>query len=396
MVLNTKIIKEVVKEFGTPIYIYDKQKLINRLEEMTSIEYKNTKFYAATMANSNPFLFKIYKSFCFGAFINSIKHLHHVRKMGFRNQDIMWTSTGMNERQMISSIKEGTLLNLDSLNQLELYGRLNSNSKVGIRVNLEEIPSIENYAGTFIGKKSRLGIFPEEFDLLFSIAEKYNLKIIGLHIYLGTQIYDLNYFRIGANKLIEQIKRFKDLEYLDFGGGFGVADESSEKFNFKEYNHMMTQIMENVSKEFGRSIQLILEPGRVLAGDSAIFVSRVTDIKYRENCVFVLVEGSSAIFSRPLFYPDSPNHPNYVLGKQKGERINHAFICGSTTYSKDFLARDSKTISKSVKIGDIIILENAGSYSYYSKTDFLGIEIPPQILVDGSNYELISEGERYP
>ncbi len=392
--MNASILNRIVSEVGTPVYLYDKQWIMRRLDQMTAIEYPNTTFYAATMANSNPTLLQLYKKHGFGAFVNSIKHMRHGMSNGFRGSDIMWTSTGMNERQIRASIDKGTLLNLDSVNQVALYGKINPGGKVGVRINIGDMPNNETYAGTFVGKTSRIGILPEEFNSLDEVVKQHNLTIIGLHVYLGTQIHDVDHFRRGIEQLLEISSRFRDIEYLDLGGGVGICDGEDAEFDFAKYNSTLTDIMKRVSKEYCREIKLILEPGRILAGDAGYFVTRVTDVKYRNNKPYVFVDASSTIFTRPLFYPDLPNHPHYVLGKENEDKFQDADIYGSTTYSRDYLARSSRNIPKDIAIGDIVVFVNAGSYCFYSKTDFLGIETPPQVLVDGMNYTVITTGER--
>lgn len=386
---NPDIIKKLFAVVDRPFYLYDKSLIQSRINDLTSINYKNTKLYAATMANSNVTLLDLYRHQGLGVFVNSIKHFNKVKKVGFSGREIIWTSTGMTKQHMNIAIEEDVILNLDSINQLKLYGTLKPHSKVGVRINIGNIPDNETYAGVYIGSKSRIGILPSEFNNLLKIAENHDVSISGLHVYFGTQIYNIDYFEKGINLLLSHIRNFKDIEYIDFGGGLGISDENRTSLGIQKYNRLMSETMNAISKEMDRSIQLILEPGRIIAGDAGIFATRVTDVKIRSNTVFIFVEGSSAIFPRPLFYPDQPNHPHYVIDKSNNQKYPHATICGSTTYSRDFLAKKSQSIPRDVSIGDILIFKNAGSYSYHSKTDFLGVESPLEILIDKQNYKII-------
>ncbi len=391
--LSEAAIQKIVRKYGAPLYIYDKQQLERRLEEIISIPYGPAKIFAATMANSSPALLKLYKNYGLGVFVNSIKHMALCKRAGFRGENIMWTSTGMTKHQMQAAISEGTMLNLDSVSQLELYGSLHRGGRVGLRVNIGDMPDNETYAGVFVGKKSRIGILPSEVKEVKRVIKKHTLSIIGLHVYLGTDISRVSHFKLGIHLLSRFISCFEDLEYIDLGGGFALPE--GKGFDFKEYGTTITNLMVGVSEEYKKRFTLILEPGRVLAGDAGYFVTRVTDVKLRHDFKYIFVEGSSAIFPRPLLYPQLPNSPHYVLGKDRCQKMTNVNICGSTTYSRDFLARASNRVPKNIAIGDIVVFGNAGSYAYSSRTDFLGIEIPMQVLVNEQSSEVISKGERY-
>src|SRR3989338_3932799 len=128
--LSDSIVRNAVKEFGTPLYLYNKANIEKRLDKITAIPYRPLKIYAATMANNNLEILKLCKSHGLGAFVNSIKHMKLVRQAGFHGQDVMWTSTGMNERQMRAAVKEEARLNVDSANQLTLFGKMAPGGRV--------------------------------------------------------------------------------------------------------------------------------------------------------------------------------------------------------------------------------------------------------------------------
>ncbi|MFA6462300.1 MAG: hypothetical protein WCV90_08615 [Candidatus Woesearchaeota archaeon] len=386
----------LARECGTPVYIYDGDAICQRIAEIKALSYAPTEIFAATMANAHPELLKMYRESGLGAFVNSIKHLRVCQEAGFSDKEIIWTSTGMNRRQMEAAIQSNVIINLDSLTQMSLYGMVSNGKSAGLRVNIGDLPNNESYAGVFVGEKSRIGVVPEEFSRVIEIAGHFGVSINGLHTYLGTQIKDVAHFKKGAQMLAEHLKLFSNLEYLDFGGGFAVPEGDEENsFDFNAYGREISNLMEEVSSNYGRRLKLFLEPGRVIAGDSGYFVTAVTDVKLREKHKWVFVDGSSAIFPRPLMYPELANHPHYVLGHKGSAKLSGVTIAGSTTYSRDFLARSSNEIPEDICIGDLIVFQKAGSYSASSQSDFLGIERPAEVLVRDGEYRVITSGERY-
>jgi diaminopimelate decarboxylase len=240
-ILKKDKILKLARIVQTPAYIYDLSSIKARVKELINIKY-DTKYYAATMSNFNPKLLKLYKKNNLGVFVNSEMHFKLVKKCGFSGRQIIWTSSGMTKDQIIKAYKEKVILNLDSNGQLELYGSLFPNSKVGIRVNIIDMPNNETYAGAFVGPNSRIGILPSEFKETNKIAKKYNLTINGLHVYLGTQKTNLDHFTTGAILLARYLKFFDSLEYIDLGGGFGLP-EDEQSFNFKKYNSEISSLM---------------------------------------------------------------------------------------------------------------------------------------------------------
>ena len=228
--------------------------------------------------------------------------------------------------------------------------------------------------GYYLGKKSRLGFTLDEIEKL-----KGNPSIIGLHLYAGTNIIDLDYFLNCYKHIINLALDFPKLQYLDFGGGFGIPEEFYEEFDMDLYSKNVTELMNQVSEKIGHQILLILEPGRIIGGRAGYFVCKAIDIKTRGDFQLIGVNASSVQFPRPLFYPDSAFHPVSILHQLPSHANSDelkTFIFGCSTYSRDFLARE--VLLPKVSEGDLIILGYAGSYCATAYTHFLGFPQPKE------------------
>lgn len=376
--------------FGTPCYIYD-ENLINRsINRFKKIKYTNKAIHFASMANNNPHLLKILKNADFGIFVNSMKHLSIAVKSGFEVSDIIYTTTGISQRDMEFIIQKNISINLDSLEQVKLYGSLNSGGSIGVRLNIDE----KSRDNIFIGSESRIGILETEFPELLEIASRYSLKIIGTHVYLGTNIISFDEMIAGTKKTLDLSEHFPDLEYIDLGGGFPIDGENGQYFDYDKYGELITELFNNYSKKHGRSIKLILEPGRSLFGDTAVFCSQVLDVKERPDRFLISCDASASILPRSMFY-NNTFHNIEVLGKQNAPKLSKpAGVVGSTTYSRDYLGKDLQL--PMVEIGDILMFKNAGSYCYAMITQFLGQAMPSEVLIDTSGKpKLIRERETF-
>jgi diaminopimelate decarboxylase len=367
-------------------YAYDESLIKRNIERFKSIPYAHTSVYFASMANDNPTLLTTLKNEGFGLFVNSTKHLDLGLSLGFRPDQIIFASTGTSAPTLRVLGKLGVRVNVDSKGQLEMYGGFHPGSALGVRLNIDE----KSKNNVFIGTESRIGMLESELPEAFAIAKKYNLKLIGTHVYLGTDVTSLEDLLVGVDKTLALSAHFEDLEFIDLGGGFPIQEE---RFDFEQYKLAVSQRLAAYSRERGRPIHLILEPGRAMFGNTALFCAQVTDVKERADRYLVCLNASATLIPRAMFYEDY--NPVSVLQRSAGGEFDKAVdIVGGTTYSRDFIGR--KVQLQRVNPGDWVKLHHAGSYCYSMITRFLGQALPPEYLIRSSgNIDVIREGESF-
>ncbi len=380
MILQKNILNFIKTKAETefePYYIYDSEKIKAKCRIFQHISYENKSIHFASMANINSDFLNIVKAEKMNVFVNSLLHLDAVQKAGFSENEIIFTSSALTEKTMKLIESQNVQVNLDSPGQLAQWQNLFPDKPVGIRCNIGDyVKPYSNHAGSFIGKESRLGFTTTE---IAEIADKTFIK--GLHLYVGTDIFDINYFVACYTELIKIATDFQNLEYLNFGGGFGVSEEDESLFDMLEYDKQVTKLMTDFSLQKGRGIKLILEPGRIIGGNSGYFVCCITDIKNRPDQKLVGVNASTVQFSRPLLYPDV-NHPIAVI--RNGELLVHdeiypTTIYGCSTYSRDIFS--NKIPLPELQIGDTLVFGNSGSYSASSHMKFLGFPKPKECFI---------------
>jgi diaminopimelate decarboxylase len=362
-------ILELASSETGPFYLYDSESICLSCRRFLDIPYPAKSLHFAMMANSNPQFIRIIRENGLGIFVNSRLHLETAEEIGYSGNEIVFAASALDEPTMQRVKKSGATLILDSMGQLDQWQNLYPGTSVGIRCNIGEmVKPKKTLAGYFLGKHSRLGLTPDQISGL-----KGDPGISGLHIYVGTNITDINYFLECYSRLTELSALFPELRYLDFGGGFGSGEKEEETFNMKLYGEKVSLLMEQVSAKAGREIILMLEPGRIIGMIAGYFVCRVVDIKHHNQQQLVGVNASSVQFPRPLFYPDETYHPAKIIhrnGEADPSPSVFSSIYGCSTYSRDFLARNI-ALPRASK-GDIIILGHAGAYCATAHTHFLG------------------------
>ena len=377
----------LIKKLQTPYYLYNESKLIESLKRFLNISYENKKIFAATMSNNNSEILKILRKFDIGVFVNSKPHLEKVYECGFSGDEIVYTATAIKKEILETLIRNNNIINIDSVQQLRLYGSLNPGGKVGIRLNVAEFFLGEIYDSV----DNRIGINEKEFDEVDKIAKEYNIKINGLHVYLGTHIVNYEYLKESIKKTIEVSKKIENLEFIDFGGGFPVQGMNNQYFDYQKYDEFITQEMTALSDYFNRSIQLIIEPGRALFGECGTFYTTILDIKEREDKFLICCDSSTSVFPRPMFYQEY--HEVIPLNQdiETNTYKKPVSIVGHTTFSKDYFLKDL-TDFKVQNEGNKLKFLYAGGYCFSMVTNFLGQEVPDEWLLTTEN-ELLSINE---
>lgn len=369
--------QQIIKDFE-PFYIYDSAVIRTQCQNFQDISYADKSIHFATMANIHPQFLNIVRKANVNVFVNSLLHLNAVKEAGFNGEQIIFTASALPEKTMKEARRCGVQVNLDSPGQLSQWLSLFPGERAGIRCNIgDNVKPYSTRAGFFLGKESRLGFTTAEME---AIPDKSAIK--GLHLYVGTDIFDIAYFMKCYSELVKLSEMFPNLEYLNFGGGFGVSEDGEMQFDVAAYGVGVSKLMEDVSRSRGKSLKLILEPGRIIGGEAGYFVCQVNDVKRRDNTNLIGVNASIVQFSRPLLYPDQARHPVAIIKNgsvaEKEQGIN-SIIYGCSTYSRDIFTRN--VLLPEVVPCDIVVLGNAGSYSASSYTSFLGFPKPEEYFV---------------
>ncbi len=371
------LIREAAERQSGPFYLYETDVIRAQCARFTGIRYGSKSLHFASMANAHPDFLAVVRAAGMGIFVNSIGHLELARQVGFAAHEIVFTASAMDRDTMGRVRDEGVVLNLDSPGQLETWWEMFPDTRVGIRCNIGTLVTPRRTrGGYFLGPESRLGLSVDEIRSLEG-----DRRIAGLHLYLGTDINDLAYFTECYRQVVLLSRLFPSLEYLDFGGGFGVETESKTPFDFRRYQGFVTRLMKSVSRDAGREVRLVLEPGRIIGAEAGHFVCRVTDIKSRGGKQLVGLDGSTAQFTRPLFYPDGAYHPLTPLaadGHELDAGTLRSSVYGCSTYSRDYFARD--VTLPEMQVGDLLAFGHAGAYCASSYTTFLGFRPAAEIF----------------
>ncbi len=386
--INWKIAEHLLNVYGSPLYVYDASTLRQTIGRITkAISYPHTQFCFAGVTNGNVNLLKIFRDAGWGLHANTPGDVYLGLQAGFEPSQIVYSGSNLNRAEMEQVLKWGVkTLNLDSLDQLQLCCELfNSNPiqtplNLGFRLNLPEITG-----------ESRIAVRSEELVLAINMAKKAGLKLSGLHFYRGTGTNATNAFTKVIDTVLGTAKQLPDWQYLDFGGGFGYPyRHDGTAFDWELFGTELTQKINRLE----RKINLLIEPGRAAIAGCGTVYARVVSVKWQKNKQIVGVDTTVANLSVPSVHGGYREIITNTQSSILHEQTYKTDVCGNTTYSRDYLAKNCQL--PALKIGDLVGILDVGAYGYAMSSHFLHRPKPAEVLLLADmQHQLIRRREDY-
>jgi len=384
--LENSLLIDIAEKYGTPVYVYDKKKILEQYNKLDKyIIYSPKKIYYACKANSNITILKILKGA--GCFIDVVSpgELFLAKKSGFKPQEILFTGNNLTYQDMEYVIQNKVLLNIDSISQLEKYGKINPGSKVCIRINPDLGSGHHEYVITG-GLESKFGIYYTKIDEIKKISKKYSLHIIGIHMHIGSGILNPEPLLKGIEILLKVAKNFPELDFIDIGGGLGIPYKKNEKeIDLELFGKKLNNLLKNWVNSYTKRIKLFLEPGRFLVGESGILLTKITSIKQNPKYKFVGVDTGFNHLIRPALY--NSYHEICLINDKNRKKTEKVSICGNICENGDIFAKD--IMLPELEEGDLLAIKNVGAYGYSMASEYNSRFMPPEVLVEDNNMRLI-------
>lgn len=383
---------ELIEKFGSPLYVYDADTIKQRfrqLKESISI-IKNNKILYACKANSNIEIIKILNQEGAGIDVVSPGETYSALLAGCKSSDILFTGNNMSNWEFDYAVSQGVLLNVGDLSALERFGQKYPDSDVCIRINPDVGGGHHEHVITG-GPESKFGIYFTDVKKALETAQKYKLKIKGIHQHIGSNILEEKTFLKAVDVLLKSAKEFPDLEFIDFGGGLGIPYKPEEKsLNLKEMKKEIAEHFKKFCEEYGKEVEFWIEPGRFLVGESGYLLTTVNTIKFNPGYKYVGTDSGFNHLVRPTMY--GSYHEIINTSNPAGEKEN-VTVCGNICESGDIFARD-REISK-ISEGDILAILNAGAYGYSMASNYNTRPLPAEVLIEGNEVRLIRRRENF-
>jgi diaminopimelate decarboxylase len=388
--LSNSQLVDLAERFGTPLYVYHAEKIKEQYERLLSgFSEINTRFFFACKALTNINILKYISSLGCGIDCSSINEVKLALFAGVPADKILYTSNGISFEEIEEAVDSGVHVNIDSLSNLEKFGKQYGNSyPVGVRLR-PNILAGGNLKISTGHEKSKFGIPIEQLDLLRNIVTENNIRIKALHIHTGSDIKDADIFVHGIKVLSEIVQYFPDLEVIDLGGGFKVPYEPEDEET--DISWIAGKLKKYLDAHVfnGRKFELWFEPGKYLVSECGYLITRVNVIKNNGAQIFAGVNSGLNHLIRPMMY-DAYHHivnisnPN---GEEKAYNVT-GYICETDTLAADRLLHE-------VREGDYLVLFNAGAYGFEMSSNYNSRYKPAEVMVKDGNAILIRRRDEF-
>ena len=387
-------VRKIAEQAGTPVYIYSHNTLLRHLNAYKdAFDGQPHIICFALKANSNPAVLRTLAKNGGGADVVSGGELYLALKAGIPARMIVYAGVGKTDEEIARALKARILMfNVESSDEMaaidRVAGSLNVKAPIALRVNPDIDPKTHPYISTGL-KESKFGIPIEEAIENYRLAKKLlNLEVVGIHKHIGSQITTLQPFVDALKKVITLAKTLRDegieIKHLDIGGGLGIPYNDERPPHPKELSKALNPLL----KESG--LNIILEPGRSIAGNAGIFVTKVLYKKKHTKKEFVIVDGGMNDLLRPSLY--SAFH-NVLPLKKNNRKKTRADIVGPICESGDFLAkeRDLNRLSQ----GEMIAIMSSGAYGFTMSSNYNSRPRVAEVMVKGNKFYIVREREKY-
>jgi len=367
--------ERIVKDFGSPLYAYDEDDIRTRCRELQE-SFPGMDLYYACKANTNPEIIKIIFGERFGVETVSPGEISVAEKAGVPVRRMTFTCGSIDEQELVSIARKRIRIHLDSLHQVEVFGRHFPGKEISVRLN-QGIGAGHHAHVITGGPDSKFGIDVSHIARLKKLARKHRLRITGLHQHIGSNILDASIFLKAMAALFSTAFHFPHLENLDFGGGFGVPYGPGERaLNLGILGKKVQAIASDFAERYGRPVAMSFEPGRYLVARAGYLIVKVNDIKRNPEKTFVGVNSGFNHLIRPAMYGSYHEIVNATHPERAREQ---ATIAGNMCESGDVFARDRRFPMP--RLGDILVIKNAGAYGYTMSSDYNLRPRPREILI---------------
>jgi diaminopimelate decarboxylase len=387
-------VANIAKAVGTPVYIYS-YKTLERHFLVFDGAFKGIPHITcySCKANSNIAILRVMGGLGGGTDIVSGGELYRALQAGISPQKIVFSGVGKTEVEIKSAVKAGILMiNVESADELAATRRVAREMKKKIPLSVRVNPQIDAKTHPYITtglKKNKFGVlWDEAYRLYHEMQADEYLDPIGISSHIGSQILELGPFVEAIQSLKKMVLQLREegipVAYIDIGGGLGITYKDELPPQPGDYG----KIIEKELK--GMGLTVILEPGRVLVGNSGILVTQLLYRKQGPGKTFYIVDGAMNDLVRPAFY--DAYHEIIPVNRETGTDIK-TDIVGPICESGDFFAKDRNVAD--LQRGEFLAIMGAGAYGFSMSSNYNSRRRAAEVLVKGKEFFVIRKRESF-
>jgi diaminopimelate decarboxylase len=390
---------QIAQAVGTPFYCYSERTLAHHFQvfQQAFSGYPHLICFSVK-ANSNLAVLDTLLRQGAGFDIVSGGELARVQRVGCPPERVVFSGVGKTEAEIRAALEYGVLLfNVESVNELRrintLAGRVGRRAAVALRINPDVDPQTHPHISTGL-RRNKFGIpYSQALTVYREAARMKHLEVLGLDCHIGSQLTALEPFVDALRRvllLLDALERENILlRYLDLGGGLGIPYEDG-RLPPHPGLYAGALLAELATSGFAkRQGTLILEPGRVIAGNAGVLVARVEYVKEGEEKLFVILDAGMNDLIRPALY--NAYHAILPVARRFGQEERVTDVVGPICESGDFFAHDR--LLPPFQEGDLLVVRSAGAYGFVMSSNYNTRPRVAEVMVRGDRFAVVRQRE---
>ncbi|MCF2858566.1 diaminopimelate decarboxylase [Pseudoalteromonas sp. SMS1] len=387
-------VQDIAKKYGTPCYVYSRKTLERHYRAFTDAAAAHTHLVCyAVKANSNLAVLNVLAKMGAGFDIVSQGELARVLKAGGDPSKVVFSGVAKTNEEIAFAIsKQIKCFNVESKAELErisaIATQMQTSAPVSIRVNPDIDAKTHPYISTGL-KENKFGIdIKQAFDVYQLACALPGIQVVGVDFHIGSQLTEVEPFLAALDKVLALVDTLKKagiiLHHLDIGGGLGVPYEGEKPPHPSAYAAQVIERLGDYS-----NLELIFEPGRAIAANAGLLVTKVEYLKPTADKHFAIVDAGMNDMLRPSLYqawqeiiavsPRTDNTPEHTYD-----------VVGPVCETGDFIGKDRVL---AIQPGDLLAQRSAGAYGFTMSSNYNSRPRVAEIMVDGDTAHLVRARE---
>ncbi|QEI04430.1 diaminopimelate decarboxylase [Pigmentiphaga aceris] len=390
MQITDDLFTAIAHEHGTPVWVYDAQKIRARialLQDFDLIRY-------AQKANANIHLLRLMREA--GVRVDAVSHGELVRSLAaeFTPQEVVFTADLIDDQTRALVMHHGIAVNCGSVDMIDALGAHAPGHAVWLRINpgFGHGHSPKTNTG---GVHSKHGVWIDDVPQALAAIRRHGLRLVGLHMHIGSGT-DYAHLAQVCDAMVAAIVRFGiDVDAISAGGGLPDDDDAAQ---IGRYFALWDAARQRIAARLGHAVTLEVEPGRFLVASSGVLLTQVHVVKDTPAHRFVLVDAGFNDLVRPAFY--GSRHPISVVSADTGQRApRDVVVAGPLCEAGDVFTQSREGVLAPCslpdpRVGDLLVLHEAGAYGASMSSTYNSRPLAPEVLVDGTGHQCIRHRQR--
>lgn len=385
-------LSELAQQHGTPLYVYSRATLErhwNAFDQSVG-EHPHLVCYAVK-ANSNLGVLNVLARLGSGFDIVSAGELERVIAAGGDPAKVVFSGVGKTEAEMKRALElKIKCFNVESEPELErlndVAGELGVKAPISLRINPDVDAHTHPYISTGL-RDNKFGIAFDRAPQVYQFAKTLsNLDIQGIDCHIGSQLTDLAPFIDATDRLLALIDQLKadgiNIKHLDVGGGLGVTYRDELPPQPSDYAKALLARLEKHA-----DLELIFEPGRAIAANAGVLLTKVEFLKPTEYKNFAIIDAAMNDLMRPALYQAWQDI--VPVKPRQGEAVTYDLV-GPICETGDFLGKDRALV---LEQGDLLAVRSAGAYGFAMSSNYNSRSRVAEVMVDGKKAHLVRQRE---